>query len=169
MNKKTEIRLCHVGYVCADGEFIPSIFSSDNKSVKNIITDEVAPMSLLFAEDEGEQMVEPTNEFAQKLSEAEEVKLYTFFNLGNSEISNVLPLLNYATTWDRFTNKIVKYVYDRDFGIHERHIFTIEDYQKLAKFLEKAYVKKQKEMELKQQEEVDKNKKSEDYANMFKF
>ena len=169
MNKKTEIRRCHVGYVCADGEFIPSIFSSDNKSVKNIITDEVAPMSLLFAEDEGEQMGEPTNEFAQKLSESEEVKLYTFSNFCSDEASNVLPLLEYATTWDRFTNKIVKYVYDRDFCIHERHIFTIEDYQKLAKFLEKAYVKKQKEMELKQQEEVDKNKKSEDYANMFKF
>lgn len=169
MNKKTEIKLSHIGYVCADGEFIPSIFSNDNKSIKNIITDEVAPTSFLSAEQKEEPTDEPTNEFAQKLSESEEVRVYAFFGIGKGEKSYVLPLLNYANTWDKFNNKIVKYVFDRNFLINERHNFTVEDYQKLAKFLEKAYAKKQKEIELKQQEEMKKNKKSEDYANMFKF
>ena len=169
MNKNTEIKLCHIGYVCADGEFIPSIFSSDKKNVKNIMTGEIAPASLLSAETKDKFTGDISNDFAQKLYDEEDVKVYAFSDLDLDQTSKILPLFNYANAWDRLSNKIIKYVYDRKFWINERHSFPIKCYEQLSKFLEKAYAKDQKEKELEVQIKRDQNKKVEDYKNMFRF
>ena len=170
MNKNTEIKLCDIGYVCADGEFIPSIFSSDKKNVKNIMTGEIAPASLLSAETKDKFTGDISNDFAQKLYDAEDVKVYAFSVLDLGQTLSILPLFNYANTWDRLSNKIIKYVvYDRKFWLNEGHSFPIKCYEQLSKFLEKAYAKDQKEKELEAQIKRDQNKKVEDYKNMFRF
>ncbi|MGN0961457.1 MAG: hypothetical protein ACI4PF_04590, partial [Christensenellales bacterium] len=68
MNKKILLKACDVKYLLVDDEFVPTIFSSDNQSVKNIITDEIAQTSLL--EKTKGECVGELNKFGQKLCDA---------------------------------------------------------------------------------------------------
>lgn len=167
MNKKIGIEACDVSYVFVDGEAVPVIFSRDKENIKNIVTDEIAPASLLSKETIVENVGE-LSEFGQKLFGAEDKEVYTLFK-NFDEVTSVSLFLEYANIWDRCTNPIVKYVYDHGFNVNPNHMFTVGDYKKLAGFLERANERKAVVDGKETQIEEAKEKAKTDYEDMFKF